>query len=148
MKGMISMATGSETNRTEHLKALALKYIDANNRADAAEIADMMADDGILTLMGTTPISGSYTKQQVKEAAAGVFAPFPDGLRFTLVDIVAEGDTVVLEVASSGRHKSGLMYENKYIYKFRYRGEEVIEFKEFCDTELVSKVLCGTTTDD
>jgi ketosteroid isomerase-like protein len=131
----------------ERNRALVLRYIEASNRNDARAIANMYADDSMHTVMGTTPISGVYTKQQMLAGAGGVFAPFPDGLRFRLVGMIAEGDKVAFEVESVGQHVSGAIYNNHYHWLMRFRNGELVESKEYLDTQLVAKVLCGSTSE-
>ena len=126
----------------ERNKAKVLEFFEAMNRNDACAIAAMYASDGVHSVNGTTPISQRYTKDQMVASAGGVFAPFPDGLRFELIDMVAERDKVAFEVKSHGCHVSGKTYENEYHWIMRFRNGEIVESKEYVDTQLVNDVLC------
>ena len=127
----------------DHNKALALQFMAANDRNDALALANMYAKDGTHTVMGTTPISGVYTKQQMLAAAGAIFAPFPDGKPAKVIGIVAEGDTVAVEIDSPARHESGQMYHQFIHWVLRFRNGKLIETKEYLDTQLVVDVLCG-----
>jgi uncharacterized protein len=123
-------------------KELALQFMAANDRNDALALAEMYAEDGTHIVMGTTPISGKYTKQQMLAAANAIFAPFPEGKPATVIGIVAEGDTVAVEIDSPARHESGEMYHQFIHWVLRFRDGLLIETKEYLDTQLVVDVLC------
>jgi ketosteroid isomerase-like protein len=131
------------TDEKDRNKALALEFMAANNRNDALALAQMYAEDGTHAVMGATPISGVYTKQQMLAAAGAIFAPFPQGLRSKVVGVVAEGDKVAVEVESQGLHESGATYHQFYHWILRFRDGQLIETKEYLDTALVVDVLCG-----
>jgi ketosteroid isomerase-like protein len=103
----------------------------------------MYADDGTHAVMGSTPISGVYSKQQMLAAAGAIFAPFPDGKPAVVTGIVAEDDTVAVEVETHARHESGAMYDQYYHWILRFREGLIMESKEYLDTALVIDVLCG-----
>lgn len=124
-------------------KALALQFMEANDRNDAQALALMYADDGTHTVMGTTPISGTYTKQQLLAAAAAIFAPFPTGKPAKVIGIVAEGDTVAVEIDSPALHESGQMYHQQLHWVLKFRDGKLTQTKEYLDTQLVIDVLCG-----
>jgi uncharacterized protein len=124
-------------------KALALQFMEANDRNDALALANMYAEDGTHTVMGTTPISGTYTKQQMLAAAGAIFAPFPSGKPATVIGILADGDTVAVEIDSPALHESGLTYHQQLHWVLRFRDGKLIQTKEYLDTQLVIDVLCG-----
>lgn len=127
-------------------KALALQFMEANDRNDASALAAMYAEDGTHTVMGTTPISGTYTKQQMLAAADSIFAPFPDGKPARVVGIVAEGDTVTVEIDSPALHESGAMYHQQIHWVLKFRDGKLTQTKEYLDTQLILDVLCGGGT--
>lgn len=127
----------------ERNKAVALAYLEAANRNDAHAIAALYAEDGVHSVNGTTPISRVYTKPEMMASADGIFAPFPDGLHFELVDMIAERDKVAFEVKSHGVHNSGKIYRNEYHWIMRFRDGQILESKEYVDTQLVMDVLCA-----
>lgn len=118
------------------------EFLAALNRNDAYAVAQMYAADAVHSVSGSTLISGSYTKDQMVASAGGVFAPFPEGLKFELIDMIAERDKVAFEVRSRGTHKSGKLYANEYHWIMRFRDGEILESKEYVDTQLVNDVLC------
>jgi len=124
-------------------KQLVQAFFTALNQADAAAILDAYAEDGRCVTMGNTLISGSYGKEQIAQYAAGVLQVFPQGIRFTIQAMTAEGERVAVEAVSEGMHVSGKLYSNQYHFLFRFRDGKVVEFKEYMDTERVTDILCG-----
>jgi uncharacterized protein (TIGR02246 family) len=128
-----------EQRNKERVKA----FFSAMNKGDAQAIVDSYADDGHLTTMGNTLISGSYSKQQITAAAGSIFDVFPQGIRFTIKAMTAEGERVAVEAESEGMHVSGRLYTNHYHFLCRFRDGKLLEFKEYMDTERVTDILCG-----
>lgn len=130
--------TDSESN-----KHIVREFFDAMNRGDVAAIVDAYAPDGCLQTMGETLISGTFSREQIAAAAGGIFDVFPHGIKFEIVDMIAEGDKVAVEALSEGEHVSGQVYSNDYHFLFRLRDGKLVELKEYMDTERVTDVLCG-----
>ncbi|WP_036515988.1 nuclear transport factor 2 family protein [Nevskia soli] len=118
-------------------------FFAALNQADSAAIVDAYAEDGRCVTTGNTLISGSYGKEQIAQYAAGILQVFPQGIRFTILGMTAEGERVAVEAESEGMHVSGRLYSNQYHFLFRFREGKVVEFKEYMDTERVTDILCG-----
>ncbi|HEY4547356.1 MAG TPA: nuclear transport factor 2 family protein, partial [Pedomonas sp.] len=67
----------------------------------------------------------------------------PEGITFTIHGMTAEGDRVAVEAESLGRHVSGKMYNNKYHFLAQLRDGKITRWTEYCDTELITDILCG-----
>ena len=132
------MSDNSEAN-----KATVRKFFDAMNSGDVDFIVDTYAEDGCLQTMGGTLISGTFPKEQIQVSAGSIFEVFPKGLKFKLLDMVAEGDKVAVEATSEGEHVSGQTYSNEYHFLFEFREGKLVRLKEYMDTERVTDVLCG-----
>lgn len=124
-------------------KKLTRAFIDAIGRGDAQQIADTYADDGHLHTMGRTLISGTYDKATIREFAGRVLESFPNGIDYTIHHMTAEDDRVAVEATGEGIHVSGKPYKNHYHFLFVWRDGELIQLKEYMDTELVTEVICG-----
>lgn len=118
-------------------------FIDAMNRGDVAAIVDAYAEDGVLTTMGHTLISGTFDKATVAAAAGGIFEVFPQGIAFEVHRMTAQEDRVAVEASSRGMHISGREYRNHYHFLARLRDGKLVEWKEYCDTEAITEILCG-----
>lgn len=127
----------------EQNKKAVAAFFDALNRGDIPALLDTYADDGYCLTMGRTLISGKFSKEQVRAAAGAIFEVFPQGIRFAVKAMTAEGERVAVEAESEGMHVSGQLYSNDYHFLFRFRDGKVIEYKEYMDTERVTDILCG-----
>jgi uncharacterized protein len=128
---------------TEHNKALVNRFFDDLNAGNTEAVIATYSDDGLLETMGSTLISGTFDRDQLSTAIERIFTVFPDGLQFTVFDMVAEGDKVAVEAACSGEHVSGQTYENSYHFLFEFRDGKLARLREYMDTEQVTDVLCG-----
>jgi ketosteroid isomerase-like protein len=137
------VAGGDATMDLERNKELARAFIDAISRADVKAIVEAYAPDGTCWTAGSMPISGTFTREQVAQASERVLDVFPEGLRFTIRSMTAEGDRVAIEAESHGRHRSGKLYANQYHFLMRLRDDKVVEFREYMDTMHAFDVLCG-----
>ncbi|MFI5318287.1 MAG: nuclear transport factor 2 family protein [Myxococcota bacterium] len=124
-------------------KALARSFLDAVSRADVDAIVAAYAPDGTCWTAGSMPISGTSSVDQIAANSRGVLSVFPDGLRFAIHAMTAEGDRVAIEAESFGRHVSGKTYNNKYHFVLRARGGKILEWREYMDTMHANDVLCG-----
>ena len=95
-------------------KQLAQTFFDFLNRGDVPAMLDAYAEDGTCHTMGNTLISGVFSKAQIAAAAGGIFQVFPQGIRFTIKAMTAEGERVAVEAESEGQHISGKRYSNQY----------------------------------
>ncbi len=129
--------------QAERNKQAAKDFFAAMNRGDTPAILEAYTEDGRLVTMGNTLISGTYTKADIKAAAGLVMGAFPQGIRFDVLGMIAEGDRVAVEAESYGRHSSGAIYNNHYHFLMLFRDGKIVEFKEYLDTEHCTDVLCG-----
>ena len=130
-------------NISDSNKIIVTQFFDALNRGDVAFIVDAYAADGCVQTMGNTLISGVFSREQVAASAGGIFEVFPNGLTFTILNMVGEGDKVAVEATSVGEHISGQTYSNEYHFLFEFQSGKLIRLKEYMDTERVTDVLCG-----
>ncbi len=124
-------------------KAIITRFFDALNRGDVDFIVDTYAADGCVQTMGNTLISGIFSREQIAATAGGIFDVFPEGIKFTALSMVGEGDKVAVEAISAGQHISGQTYTNEYHFLFEFHGGKLLRLKEYMDTERVTDVLCG-----
>lgn len=116
-------------------KALARTFFEALSTADAATLDRLYAPDFELWTAGSLPFSGRKTREQSLANAPMVLGMFPDGLAFEISAMTAEGERVAIEAVSKGTHASGKAYANDYHFLMRVRDGQIIEFKEYMDTE-------------
>ena len=127
----------------ERNKDIARKFFNDMSNNNIAGIIEAYDDDVRIYTMGNTLISGVVNKTQAKDFAGQVLGAFPQGIRFEVHNLTAEGDRVAIEAESFATHVSGKYYNNKYHFFMRLKDGLITEFKEYMDTEMVTEVLCG-----
>ena len=100
-------------------------------------------NESVIWTAGENAIGGSRSKSEVVGFAKSVLDSFPEGITFNVVNLVAENDYVAAEVEGSAMHVSGKPYNNKYHFLLRIKDNEILELKEYMDTQLAAKVLLG-----
>ena len=100
-------------------------------------------DESVIWTAGENAIGGSRSKSEVVGFAKSVLDSFPEGITFNVVNLVAENDYVAAEVEGSAMHVSGKPYNNKYHFLLKIKDGEILELREYMDTQLAAKVLLG-----
>ncbi|MGC6472478.1 MAG: nuclear transport factor 2 family protein [Parvibaculales bacterium] len=118
-------------------------FISCMSQGDVEGFINLYHDDGGVWTSGETLISGDTSKAEIKAFAGQIYETFPDGLKFTITGMTAEGDRVAVEAFSEGRHVSGQMYRNQYHFLFLFKDGKIFKLKEYMDTEKVTDILCG-----
>ena len=72
---------------------------------------------------------------------APLFEAFATPYRFTIDDIIAEGDRVVVRGRGEVRTKAGKDYNNSYCFVLRLEEGRLVELREYLDTALVERVF-------
>ena len=91
----------SSTAQVEENKALVQGAIEEMNKANWAIVKELLAPDFIWhSLNDPNPL----TRDELVQAVRMFYAIFPDG-RYTIEDIIAEGDKVVTRLIFRGTHK-------------------------------------------
>jgi hypothetical protein len=128
---------------TEQHKKVVAQFFDALNRGDIQGFLNLYHPKGSCWTSGNTLISGTMTVDQIAAGAGAIFEAFPDGLTFTTQAMTAENDRVAVEAESQGQHVSGNTYHNRYHFLFEFCDGQILQLKEYMDTELVTDILCG-----
>ena len=109
---------------------------------DGMAFFNLLADTATWTVMGSCPISGTYVGRQrlvedaltpQREKLAG--PPIP-----TVLNLIAEGDTVVIQWVGKGTTKTGRPYNNSYCYVVQMDNGRIIRGTAYLDTELVRSI--------
>ena len=124
-------------------KRIARDLIAALSRADTDWVLENYADDMVMWTAGSLAFSGPHTKDEIRGLMDGILGAFPDGLEFSIQALTAEGDRVAIEAESDGKHVSGKPYRNQYHFLMRIRDGQIVELKEYLDTQLANEVLLG-----
>ena len=133
---MSEQAHDVETN-----KQIARDFMHALSSGDAHRILACYTDDATVWTAGALPFSGLHTNEEVVGLCEGLLGAFPEGLKFSVKDMTAEGERVAIEAEGLGTHASGKVYHQHYHFLLVIRDGKVAEMKEYFDTELARAVL-------
>lgn len=70
-----------------------------------------------------------------------LYALFATQYKSHAINIIGEGDSVVAEVRGDVMTKAGQRYKNEYCFIFKFLDGKIIEVVEYCDTDLIERVL-------
>ena len=115
---------------TEHNKTLVTEFL----RAMPDGRLDMMADDALLWVAGSSPLAGPKSKQELTAMLASVAAIAAERFVITPISFIADGDHVAVEATTRLRLKNGKVYVNEYHMAFTLKDGKVTRVKEYSDT--------------
>jgi ketosteroid isomerase-like protein len=105
------------------------------------------ADDMTWWVIGPPAMNGgSHNKEYLVEVyRTQVPQFFPNGIKATLIHLIAEGDWVAVEGRSLVGNATGIgkHYSNTYMWLFEFREEKVVTFKEYYDTLHAREAIFG-----
>ncbi len=103
---------------------------------------DACHEDMIWRTIGTGSWSGEFKRKQT--IVDEVFRPLNRALaeRATIATRVIDGGDVVV-VQANGRNvtRDGRRYDNDYVFVIHFEGGRIVRYEEYCDTELIARVL-------
>ena len=112
-------------------------------RSDAAPLADLLAEDVVYTLIGTTAFSRVFHGRG--EVVGRLFRPLVAALATPLTveiqRLIADDECVVAQLQGHATLRSGVPYDNTYCFVFRFAGEHVAEVTEYLDTALIVRAF-------
>jgi uncharacterized protein len=128
---------------TEETRARIAHVFSAWAEGDTKPFFALVDDDVIWTVIGTTPISGRYeSKREFLKGAFGRLGPRLEGVpRSKVVNVLVDGDHVVLQWEGTTRSVTGKPYHQTYCWVIRLRDERIVEVTAYLDTELVSAMF-------
>ncbi len=109
---------------------------------DGMAFFNLLADTATWTVMGSCPISGTYVGRQrlVEDALRPQRAKLAGPPTPTVLNLIAEGDTVVIQWVGKGTTKTGRPYNNSYCYVVQMDNGRIIRGTAYLDTELVRSI--------
>ena len=112
-------------------------------QGDSGPFFDLVADDVVWTVIGSTPVSGVYHSKQalLDKAFLPLLERLDGSLKTRFIDLAADGDRVILRHESTGVAKTGVHYDQVYCFAMVMRDGKITEIVAYLDTELLSRVF-------
>ena len=128
---------------TETNRQLVRTAFEAMGRSDIRPLTELMTDDFAWIIEGQTRFSRRFEgKEPVKRELLGpLFEAFATPYRFTIDEIIAEAERVVVLGRGEVKTKAGKDYNNSYCFVLRMADGRLTELREYLDTALVESVF-------
>jgi uncharacterized protein len=127
---------------TAENKKMIRDAFDAWSRGDGRGFFKLVADDVQWTVIGSTPISRTYTsKSDFRNALRAMSEHLAGELKVVVRDVIAEGDKVAVQFESHATGKNGTAYDQTYCWILRMADGRAREVIAYLDTELVTKLF-------
>ena len=124
-------------------KFVAGAFVEAINRRDANEIAQLMTEDHVFIDSMGSKVQG---RLKMMEGWQGYFRMVPD-YSITVEETFGDGDVVVMLGTAQGTYftSSGLLPENRWAtpgaWRVLVRGSQVAEWRVFADNEPIRLIM-------
>ena len=127
---------------SEANKQVALKFLHAISEGDAAGQAECMTQDAFTNTMGFAGVSGRRDRETMLATVEAFNDVVPGGFHPRIEQVVAEGDSVVIEWQGNAVLSNGEDYCNNYVFVFRFAGGKIRQLNEyFCTVLADAKIL-------
>ena len=120
---------------------VALAFIEAMGRGDAAAAADCLAPDAITVAHGTGKLAGTRRRDVILATIAAFRELFPGGMRPEIRSVTAGGGRVAVEFKGNAELADGTPYHNEYCMVFSLEGGRIARIDEYFCTLLADRVL-------
>lgn len=130
------MSNAPQEIALEYLKRLSLAF-----RGLSASYIDLLSPDVLVTIPGSTPISGAVHGLDALAdlgAKVGAFMTIDPEFNIFVERVVAEGEKVAILARGRGEAASGRPYNNQYLFFFRIVDGKIVELFENCDSATIN----------
>lgn len=112
--------------------------------AGSPELPALLTEDVTWWVPPSSPLAGTYAGRDAVLGLMGQGVDLYDGsvpMRIEIEQMVAEGDTVCVQLVLRARTAAGADYENFYHFVFRLREGRICAVKEYIDTLTAQRLL-------
>jgi ketosteroid isomerase-like protein len=122
----------------ERNKEVAAELFARFSRSDIPGVLALMTDDVVWRIPGKrelSPAAGDYGKERIGRLFNRMLSQLEAGLKMTVLGSIAEGESVAVEVESSGDLKNGRRYRQQYHFLLAFRDDRISAVREYLDTQ-------------
>ncbi len=130
-----------DSTRIEQNKETALKFLAAMDSGDGEAMDELLTRDAFTNTQGFAGVSGQRSREMMVATTSAFRDIVPTGFRPTMKNVVAEGDTVVLEFEGNAVLSNGEPYCNQYVFIFTFVDGKIRQLNEYFCTVLADKVI-------
>lgn len=124
------------------------EFLDAVSHGDADRALALLDKRMTYWNAGSYGMAGMFTKEQFEENFRGGNPryrrpEFKKHMKINVTGVTAQGERVAIEAQTVGELVDGRTYDQRYHYLFIVRDGKILEFKQYCDTELAAKTFAS-----
>jgi ketosteroid isomerase-like protein len=111
-------------------------------KGNGAPFWDACRDDLVWRTIGEGSWSGEFTGKQT--IIDEIFRPLNRVLveRATIpTRLIDGGDVIVVQARGKNLTHDGQRYDNDYVFVIHFEGGKIVRYEEYCDTDLIARVL-------
>ncbi|MFJ6614855.1 nuclear transport factor 2 family protein [Streptomyces sp. NPDC091289] len=128
-------------------KSVVLAYLKAIDERDAEAIQATLWEDAEFRIPGEHPLAGSWVglDEILNKFMLPLMELFSTDVPYTIemTQVIAEGDTVVLDCVARAASRSGRPYEAPIVSVFAIQDGRIKAMREFFDTQYFVRTLFG-----
>jgi ketosteroid isomerase-like protein len=115
----------------------------ANWQAGTGSVFDLLADDAVWTVAGSSPVSGVYRSRQelLERAVNPIHARLSTAIAPEIEQIVAQGNQVVVFWEGRARAQDGSHYVNNYAWHMVFHAGRITQVTAFLDTWALNELM-------
>lgn len=111
----------------------------AEGREDTEAFFAPFSSDSTFWMNGSSPASGPLHGLPAQKAAFEMFMEqLASGISMNVTNVFASGDWVVTEAVGDAETLDGRPYDGHYCVLVKFKGAEILEFREYLDTKLLA----------
>lgn len=111
-------------------------------KGNGAPFWEACHDDVVWRTIGSGSWSGEFSGKQT--VIDEIFRPLNRALveRATIpIRVIDGGDVIVVQALGKNLTRDGQRYDNDYVFVIHFKDGKIIQYEEYCDTELIARVL-------
>lgn len=131
---------------TETRKQVVTRYLNASAKRDFGAMAELLTEGFTLWMVPSVAEHG----MPIPLAGRDAFFDFVGKLQAqpskwkvetsTPLEFFFNTDSAAVRVRNVGKYASGFVYDNEYVFIFRFEGERIAEMREFTDTRYIASL--------
>lgn len=125
-------------------KVIVERFFHHFDKFEMVEALALLRDDATWWIIGTPelfPFAGAHTKTEMADIWGALGKFMPNGMETKIRGMIAEGDTVSVELESHGIASDGRAYSNRYHDVLVVRNGAIVEVREYFDTQHVADMF-------
>ncbi|HEX4378273.1 MAG TPA: nuclear transport factor 2 family protein [Steroidobacteraceae bacterium] len=122
-------------------KQVALKFIYAMGAGDAAAVETCLAPGAITMARNFSKFAGVMKREQIVSMVSAFRSLMPNGLAFTVLSVIADGDRVAIECDGDAVLRSGTIYRNLYCFVLHFADDLISEIHEYFCSKLADELI-------